>query len=338
MKEALLYDQRADETVVCQVCAHRCTIPEGKTGICGVRRNQAGVLHSLVYDKVVSTHVDPIEKKPFYHLLPGSFSFSIATVGCNFRCQNCQNHDISQWPREHAGDLPGSQIAPAEIVKAALRSQCASIAYTYTEPAVYFELAYETARIAHAQGLKNVFVTNGYMTAEALDLIQPYLDGANVDLKGFDEAKHRSLCGAKLEPVKETIRRMREKKIWVEVTTLIIPTHNDSDDELRQIAAWLCSVDPAMPWHVSAFFPQYRLPHLPPTPAATIFRAVDIGKAAGLRYVYSGNVRGGEAEDTWCAHCHKRLIQRRGFAVQENLVTNGKCPACGTFVAGIFEN
>jgi len=338
MKEALLYEKWEDNTIVCHLCAHRCTLHDGNTGICGVRQNQAGTLYSLVYDKVVSTHVDPIEKKPFYHILPGSFSFSIATVGCNFHCLNCQNAEISQWPKEHFGDLPGSQMSPEVIVNAAIRNHCDSIAYTYTEPTIYFELAYETAKIAHAQGLKNLFVTNGYMTQEALEMIHPYLDGANVDLKGFDAAKHQKLCGAKLEPVKETIARMRAMDIWVEVTTLVIPTHNDSDDELRQIAEWLSNVDPATPWHVSAFYPQYRLTHLPPTPAATIFRAVEIGKAAGLRYVYSGNVRGGESEDTWCAHCRKRLIHRWGFSVQENLITDGKCPACGTPLDGIFKS
>jgi pyruvate formate lyase activating enzyme len=338
MKEALLYDKREDNIVVCHLCAHRCTIQDGKTGICEVRYNQAGTLYSLVYDKVVSAHIDPIEKKPFYHILPGSFSFSIATVGCNFHCQNCQNHDISQWPKEHSGNIPGSQMPPEEIVNAAIRNHCDSIAYTYTEPTIYFELAYHTAKIAHAQGLKNLFVTNGYMTQETLEMIQPYLDGANVDLKGFDDVKHRKVCGAKLEPVKETIRRMRAINIWVEVTTLIIPTHNDSDDELRQIAEWLYSVDPAIPWHVSAFYPQYRMPHLPPTPASTIFRAVEIGKAAGLRYVYSGNIRGEDFEDTWCYNCHKRLIHRWGFSAQENLIMDGKCPVCGTLIDGIFKS
>lgn len=338
MKEALLYNKLDNNTVGCFLCGHRCTIHEGKTGICGVRMNQQGVLYSLVYDKIVSANVDPIEKKPLYHVLTGSLSFSIATVGCNFRCLHCQNHSISQIPKERPGYIPGSEMTPDEIVSAAIRNRCDSIAYTYTEPTIYFELAYDTAKIAHEKGLKNVFVTNGYMTEEALNMIQPYLDGANVDLKGFDDAKYREVCGARLEPVKETIRRMRELDIWVEVTTLIIPTHNDSDAELRQIAEFILSVDPGIPWHVSAFYPQYRMTHLSSTSTATIFRAVEIGKKIGLRYVYSGNIRGGDLEDTWCYHCGKRLIKRFGYYIQEDLIANGKCPDCDTVIDGIFKN
>jgi pyruvate formate lyase activating enzyme len=336
MKEALLYNKLEGEAVGCFLCAHRCIIQERKTGICAVRLNQEGRLYSLVYDKIISTHVDPIEKKPFYHIMPGSLSFSIATVGCNFHCLHCQNADIAQMPKEHAGTIPGNQISAEEIVEAALSHHCDSIAYTYTEPTIFFELAYDTAKIAHEKGVKNLFVTNGYMTQEALDMIQPYLDGANVDLKGFDDANYRKVCGARLEPVKETISRMREMDIWVEVTTLIIPTHNDSDTELRQIAEWIYSVDPGIPWHVSAFYPQYRLTHLPPTPVSTIFRAVEIGKDAGLHYVYSGNIRGGDFEHTCCYNCGKHLIQRTGYYIQENLISDKKCPACGTAIEGIF--
>ncbi|MBD3305638.1 radical SAM protein, partial [candidate division KSB3 bacterium] len=209
MKEARLYEPQTDNKVRCFLCAHRCLIQDGKRGICGVRENQGGTLYTLVYDTLIAAHVDPIEKKPFYHVLPGSRSFSIATVGCNFDCQHCQNHDIAQMPKAHPGEIPGNRRSPEAIVDAALRNHCESIAYTYTEPTIFFELAYDTARLAHAQGLKNLFVTNGYMTKEALDMIQPYLDGANVDLKGFDDAKYLQLCGGKLGPVKETIQRMR---------------------------------------------------------------------------------------------------------------------------------
>ncbi len=337
MKEALLYNKLEDNTVTCFLCAHRCTIHEGKTGICAVRLNQGGTLYSLVYDKIIAAHIDPIEKKPFYHILPGSLSFSIATVGCNFHCHHCQNADIAQMPKEYPGPIPGSKSTPDEIVSAAIRNHCDSIAYTYTEPTIFFELAYDTAKIAHEKGLKNVFVTNGYMTQEALEMIQPYLDGANVDLKGFDDAKYRKVCGAKLEPVKETIRRMRAMNIWVEVTTLIIPTHNDSDTELQQIAEWIHGVDPGIPWHVSAFYPHYKMIHLPPTSASIIFRAVEIGKEAGLRHVYSGNIRGGDLEYTWCYNCGKRLIHRTGYSIRENLIVDGKCPECGTTIDGVFN-
>lgn len=336
MKEAMLYSQEADNMVRCQLCAHRCTIAPGKSGVCGVRENREGKLYTLVYDKVIASHVDPIEKKPLYQVLPGSLSYSIATVGCNFHCLHCQNHDIALLPREYPGHIPGTQTSPEQIVAAAQQTQCASIAYTYTEPTIYFELAYDTAKLAHEQGLKNVFVTNGYMTPEALDLMQPYLDAANVDLKGFDDAKYRQVCGGKLEPVQTSIVRMRELGIWVEVTTLVIPTHNDSDEELRAIAEWIASVDAAMPWHISAFYPQYKMSHLPPTPADTIFRAVELGKAAGLRYVYSGNIRGSENDNTHCYQCGERVVTRRGFGVTSNRLVNGACPACQTPIDGIF--
>jgi len=227
-------------------------------------------------------------------------------------------------------------MSPESIVTAALQSGCTSVAYTYTEPTVYFELAYDTAQIAYDHGLKNVFVTNGYMTSEALDMIHPYLDAANVDLKGYDDAKYRHVCGARLEPVKEAIRYMHDLGIWVEVTTLIIPEYNDTDRELRQIAEWLCSVDSAIPWHVSAFYPRYHMTDRPPTDPTTIFRAVDIGKKAGLQQVYSGNIRGGDFEHTWCPQCGICLIQRTGFSISQNQLIDGACPECSTPIAGIW--
>ena len=336
MKEAMLYRKEGNAAVACQLCAHRCVISDGSAGVCGVRVNENGTLYTLVYDKIVAQHVDPIEKKPLYHVLPGSLSYSIATVGCNFHCLNCQNHEISQVPKRHSRAISGVPVTPEEIVTAALRNRCQSIAYTYTEPTIYFELAYETAQLARKKGLKNVFVTNGYMTAEALDAIRPYLDAANVDLKGYNEAKYRKVCGGKLEPVKETIRRMNEIGVWVEVTTLIIPTHNDSETELRAIAEFLVSVNPAIPWHVSAFYPQYKMAHLPSTSPGIIYRAVDIGKEVGLHHVYSGNLRSDSTSATICHACGAHLIQRSGFFVLENLMVQGKCPSCDAPVAGLF--
>ena len=338
MKEAMLYTMQEDGTISCYLCEHRCTIHQGRTGICGVRKNQDGVLYTLVYDRIIAAHADPIEKKPLYHVLPGTMSFSIATVGCNLHCFFCQNHDIAQMPRERPeSPIPGNPTTPGEIVETALRHHCESIAYTYTEPTIYFELAYETARLAHEQGLKNIFVTNGYMTPEALEAIHPYLDAANVDLKGFKDAKYRKVCGGKLGPVKETIRRMNGMGIWVEVTTLIIPTHNDSGTELQEIAEFIVGINPAIPWHISAFHPQYKMTHLPPTSAAIIYRAVDIGKEVGLRYVYSGNIRADDSADTWCPSCGKRLVHRSGFYVIDNAIINGTCPVCDTEIEGIFN-
>ncbi len=334
---ALLWDSRPDGSVVCHLCAHRCRIRPGLSGICGVRENRAGTLVTLVGDSRVSAEVDPIEKKPLFHFLPGSLAYSIATVGCNFHCLFCQNWSISQWPREHRGRIPGERTSPAELVRAARAARCASIAYTYTEPTVFFELALATSRLAAAAGLGNVFVTNGYMTAEALALVAPVLHGANVDLKSFSDRYYRKVCGATLEPVLDTIRGMRERGIWVEVTTLLVPGHNDGDEELRALAAWLASVDRDMPWHVSAFSSAYRMRDVPPTATAALHRAAGIGRDAGLRHVYTGNVPGDPFESTRCPGCGRELIRRRGFQVLASTLADGRCPGCATAIAGVWE-
>lgn len=334
MKEALLYQKLESNKVRCDLCAHRCLLTEGKTGICGVRKNLGGTLYTLVYDKVIAAHIDPIEKKPLFHFLPGSTSFSIATVGCNFRCLHCQNSEISQMPKDEK-IINGSSMTPMEIVDNAHKSGCQSISYTYTEPTIFFELAYDTARIAHEKGLKNIFVTNGYMTKEALDMVRPYLDAANVDMKFFDEKMHKRVCGASRDPVLETIKRMKEYGIWVEVTTLVIPTKNDSDEELTQIAEFIKGVGAEIPWHVSAFHPTYKMNDLPRTSAATLQRARKIGLKAGLRYVYTGNIPGDEGEHTFCHNCKSALIHRVGFEIVENYVRESRCPFCGAVIDGI---
>jgi pyruvate formate lyase activating enzyme len=337
MKEALLYSKLEDDLVGCHLCHHRCQIAAGGRGICGVRENQGGVLYTLVYDRVISCNVDPIEKKPFYHFLSGTLSLSIATVGCNFRCHNCQNYQISQMPRDEKGLIDGQKLTPEDIVNAASRYQCTNISYTYTEPTIFFELALDTARLAHQQGLKNVFVTNGYMTAEALQLINPYLDAANVDLKGFSDERYQKVCGARLQPVLDTIRLMKELGIWVEVTTLLIPGHNDTDSELEEIARFILSVSPDIPWHISAFYPTYRMTDCPRTSIESIHRAGEIGRKIGLKYIYSGNIPGDENEDTYCHSCHKRLIDRLGFQIQENVMQEGTCPSCHMAIPGVWS-
>jgi pyruvate formate lyase activating enzyme len=334
--EALLYARQPDGSVVCHLCAHRCRVRPGLRGICGVRENRDGVLVTLVGDRVVSAEVDPIEKKPFFHFLPGSLAYSIATVGCNFHCLFCQNWEISQWPRERGGPLPGAAISPAGLVRAARAAGCRTIAYTYTEPTVFFELALETSRLASEAGLKNVFVTNGYMTKEALAVIGSTLHGANVDLKSFSDRYYRRVCGATLAPVLETIGRLRELRIWVEVTTLLIPGHNDSDAELTALSRWLASVDPDMPWHVSAFFPAYRMADVPPTPVSALHRAVRIGRDAGLHYVYTGNIPEEAWETTACPRCGRWLVRRRGLRLLDNSLAAGRCRACGTPIAGVW--
>lgn len=335
MKRAFFQETREENKVQCSLCAHRCLIAEGKRGICAVRENQGGVLYSLVYDKIIARNIDPIEKKPLFHFLPGSLSFSIATPGCNFRCKHCQNADISQLPRDHGGAIPGEAVTPEQIVAAAKATRCASISYTYTEPTIYFELAYDTAKLAVQAGIKNVFVTNGYITPEALAEIRPYLHAANIDLKGFTEDFYRTICGAKLEPVLDAIRLYREYGIWIEITTLVIPGHNDSEPELRRIAEFIRSVGEEVPWHVSRFHPTYKLTDRPRTPIQTLQRARRIGLDAGLRYVYEGNVPG-EGEDTVCWKCKNTLVKRVGFSVEENRVTEGKCPSCGAAIDGVW--
>jgi pyruvate formate lyase activating enzyme len=301
-----------------------------------VRENRGGTLYSVVYDRVIAAHVDPIEKKPLFHFLPGTTSFSIATVGCNFHCRFCQNWDISQMPKDNRGMILGKKVTPEQIVRRAVRTRCASIAYTYTEPTIFFELAYDTAKLATTQGLKNIFVTNGYMTADALTMIAPYLHAANVDLEGFNDTRHRHTCGAKIQSVLDTIRLLKARGIWVEVTTLVIPGHNDSDDELHQIAQFIVSVDADMPWHVSAFFPAYKMLDVEPTHQETLARAWQIGKATGLHYVYCGNLPDTTHESTICYQCGRSLIERTGFHIGQIALQDGHCPGCQTDIAGVW--
>jgi pyruvate formate lyase activating enzyme len=338
--EAYLYEALKDKKVKCNLCSHRCIIKDGERGICGVRENRSGVLESLVYGRLIARHTDPIEKKPLFHFLPGSISYSIATVGCNFKCLFCQNADISQMPSDHNGMIIGDYCSPKDVVDAAEKGKCKSIAYTYTEPTVFFEFAFDTAKMAHAKGIKNVFVTNGYMTSEAVHMISPYLDAANVDLKAFNKRFYKEVVKARLEPVKETLKLMKSLGIFVEVTTLLIPGLNDDKKELEKLALFLVeSLGPETPWHVSAFYPTYRLTDRPPTPVESLVMAREIGIKSGLRYVYTGNVPSDDGENTFCYKCGKILIDRLGFSIIKNVLENGRCPYCGTQIDGIgLEN
>ncbi len=334
MKQAMFFEKLSDSKVKCYLCRHHCVINDGKKGICRVRENEGGILYSLVYRKLVSENVDPIEKKPLYHFYPGSTSFSIATAGCNFRCLNCQNYEISQLPKDH-DQIIGRDVAPERIVEDALGYQCKSIAYTYTEPTIFFEYAYEIAKTAFEKSIKNVFVTNGYITREALTTIKPYLHAANIDLKCFSKETYKKLCSARLEHVLDCIRSYKELGIWIEITTLIIPEINDSASELREIAAFIKSVGTEIPWHVSRFYPRYRLIEKPPTPVNTLRMSREIGLEAGLRYVYEGNVPGEGGENTYCYNCKKVLIKRYGYQIIENNIVNLRCPACSTIIDGM---
>jgi pyruvate formate lyase activating enzyme len=336
--EAYLYESLKDNEVKCNLCNHRCNIKNGGRGICGVRENRAGVLETLVYGKVIARHIDPIEKKPLFHFLPGSLSYSIATVGCNFKCRFCQNADIAQMPSDRNGRIAGDAFTPEDIVAEAIKGDCKTIAYTYTEPTVYFEFAYDTAKLAAQKGIRNVFVTNGYMTEEALQMIHPFLDAANVDLKAFTEGFYKSTCKAKLVHVKETLKRMKSLGIFVEVTTLIIPGLNDDKKELENLSAFLVdALGPETPWHISRFHPTYKLTDRPPTPVETLIRAREIGIKAGLKYVYTGNVPGESGEKTFCNQCDYLLIDRWGFYVRNNRIKNGKCPQCNAVVDGVWD-
>ncbi len=335
IKEAMLYEKLDDDNVRCYLCAHRCEISPSKRGICGVRENREGTLYTLVYGTIIAENVDPIEKKPLFHVYPGSRSFSIATVGCNFHCTFCQNYDISQMPRE-SGKIMGREATPEEIVQQAVNTKSRTIAYTYTEPTIFYEFARDVGKIAHEKGIKNVFITNGYMTEEALEKISPCLDAANVDLKAFRDDFYKKYCGARLQPVLNSLKKMKELGIWVEVTTLIIPTLNDSDEELKDIAQFIYSLGPEIPWHISRFYPQYEMDGLPPTPVATLHRAAKIGEEAGLKYVYTGNVPGDKKENTYCPKCGNLLIDRHGFNINKINLEESKCPRCGTPMDGIL--
>ena len=332
---AILGLPEPDGAVRCVACAHRCLIRPGRSGICQVRENRDGRLMTAVFGRAVSANADPIEKKPLFHFYPGSIAFSIATRGCNFHCLHCQNWAISQAERDGLA-APDFALPPAHVVDAAKAAGSSSIAYTYTEPTVFIEYVLETARLAADRGLANVLVTNGYETSEALDVLAPLVQAANVDLKSFDDRFYRRIVGARLAPVLETLTGMKNRGIWVEVTTLVIPGLNDDPAELEALARWIAAeLGPETPWHVSRFFPTYRLTDLDPTPTATIERAVQIGRGAGLRHVYSGNVRDAD-EDTRCAGCGEVLIRRRGFTARPAAaLLGGHCAKCGRTLAGV---
>lgn len=336
IREALLYETLAERMVHCYLCSHHCRIENTEFGFCGMRENRDGTLYTHAYGEVIAAHVDPVEKKPFFHVLPGTSAFSVAAPGCNFHCSFCQNWRISQITKEHQDSLSGIAMPPEEIVRNALANNCRSIAYTYTEPTIFFEYAAEIARLARDAGLCNLFVTNGYMTREALETIGPYLDACNVDLKSFRENFYTSFCRGHLTPVLQTIRRMKEMGIWVEITTLVIPGTNDSEAELLDIARFIAELDPGIPWHVSRFHPDYQFTEAAPTPLEALDKAYDTGICEGLRYVYISNVTG-DREHTLCHGCGTTVIRRQGLMVRDISLRGSCCSHCGTAVAGIFN-
>ncbi len=329
-----------DGRVLCEACNQRCKLHEGEYGICGVRKVENGELKLLVYGLAAAVNVDPVEKKPMFHFQPGTKSFSFGTVGCNFSCKFCQNFDISQYPKEHGHRIFGRDLPPKMVVELAKEYECASVAYTYNEPVVFFEYTYDTAKLVHEAGMKNIYVTSGYETHKAIDTLAPFLDGMNIDIKGFTDKFYKEICGARLKPVLDTIKYAHKKGIWIETTTLLIPGHNDSEEEIRNIAKFQADLDPSMPWHISAFYPMYKMTDVSPTPASTLKRAYEIGKEEGLKYVYVGNIDDAKHESTYCPSCGTMVIERHGTIGQyvvNHLAEDGICPECGYRLEGVWS-
>jgi pyruvate formate lyase activating enzyme len=336
-KEALFWEPEGDEGAVrCGLCAHRCQIREGKRGLCEVRENRGGRLFALAYGRLLAMNADPIEKKPLCHFQPGSLSMSIASAGCNLQCAWCQNHGMSEAVRRSGGRIAGELVRPEAVVAAAEAEGCASISYTYSEPTIHYEHDKDVGILARRAGLRNVFVTNGIMTAEvARDAAGSFLDAANVDLKAMRAETYRKLCKGPQEAVLDSIRALHEGGVWVEVTTLVIPGLNDDEGELADAARFLLSVSASLPWHLSRFHPDNRWREAPPTPVATLRRAREIGLEAGLHHVYTGNVWGDEGEHTYCPACGAIAIRRHGFSSSPSGIRGGRCVRCGAGIAGV---
>jgi pyruvate formate lyase activating enzyme len=345
MREAMFYSRQDDGTVQCLLCEHRCAIAPQAEGRCGVRVNSGGTLQARTYGRAAAVNLDPIEKKPLYHFLPGSLSLSIGTLGCNFDCTFCQNWELShpaalyskgpglaQWGDERLG-IP---LSPSALAERALREGAGSLSFTYNEPTTFTEYALDSAAVARRQGLRSVFVTNGYFTPEVLQELTPLVDAMNIDLKSLREEFYQRQCHARLKPVLENIERAVHAGVWVEVTTLVIHGLNDSRAELKQVAEFLVSVSPDLPWHLSAFHPDFRMLDRPRTPTPTLAAAYDIGKAAGLRHVYTGNVQDSARSTTYCPSCGMALVERGWHSLSANNLAGGACPQCGSAVAGVW--
>ncbi len=334
-REASYWEALDDGWIRCLLCPRTCAVPPGGRGYCEVRENRDGVYYTLTYGNPCAVHVDPIEKKPFYHFLPTTTAFSIATAGCNLDCRFCQNWHISQARPE---ELSNYNLPPSDLVDAAVRSGCSSNAYTYSEPTIFYEYMLECAKIARERGLRNVYHSNGFINEEPLRELCPYLDAANVDLKGMSEEYYRDMTGGRLAPVLRSLRILVEEGVHLEITTLIVPGRNDDEEMLRRQCGWIReNLGPDVPLHFSRFHPQHRLRDLPPTPVETLERARNIARDAGLKFVYIGNVPGHEANSTYCASCGERIIARVGYSVQVLGVTGGVCDHCGAPVPGVWE-
>ena len=325
-KEAILYE-KVDNALNCKICQRRCIISPGKTGFCQMRENVDDKIYSLNYAAVSSAAVDPIEKKPLFHFYPGSMVFSLGSVGCNFRCRHCQNWGISQAELEN---IPTRDMLPKDAIRLTKEYECKSIAWTYNEPTMWFEYTLDSAKIARKEDIKTIYVTNGYMSEESFQEIKPYLDAANIDLKGMTEKFYQDLCEARLEPVLDTIVKMHDAKIHIEITNLMIPGYNDSDEDIRSLVKFMADeVGVEVPLHFTRFFPQYQMQELPPTEIKYLEKAHKIARDAGMKYVYIGNVPTADGENTYCPECGETVIQRDGFSVMSDKIKETrKCPRC----------
>ena len=321
--------------VRCGICPNECTLKPGETSVCNNRVNYNDKLYSIAYGNPCAVHIDPIEKKPLLHFLPKSYAFSIATAGCNFACLNCQNWEISQTSPKKTTNF---DLMPDKVVEHCLENKCASIAYTYSEPISFYEYVYETAKLARAKNIRNVFVSNGYINEEPLNKLAPYLDAANINLKSFSDAIYLKLNAGKLQPVLNTLNTLKANKVWLEITNLIVPSWTDDFEMIKRMCEWLVSNGFAeYPLHFNRFFPLYKLTQLPSTPIATLLKAKEIAVQAGCKYVYVGNVPEIGTENTFCPKCKKMIVERKGYAILSMNVAKGKCLFCGYTINGVWE-
>jgi pyruvate formate lyase activating enzyme len=335
LRTALYWSTVPGDKVQCFLCPRQCLIPSGERGFCRARKNIQGKLYCLTYGQPVAIHLDPIEKKPFFHVYPGTQSFSIASAGCNLRCKFCQNWEISQIDPE---SVKVNFVSPQEIIKAAKDSGAKTIAFTYTEPTTFYEYMLDIAKLAKAQGISCVMHSAGFINPEPLRQLARYLTAADIDLKGFSEKYYASFCQGSLKDVLNSLKILKEAGVWLEVTNLIVPTANDSDEDIANLCLWVKdNLGPDTPLHFSRFFPMYKLLDLSPTPLETLLRAGEIAKRTGLHYVYIGNIRQDAGEDTFCAVCGKLLIKRAGYSILENNIIQGKCKFCGAKIPGIWN-
>jgi len=334
-QKALYYKKLPKNKVKCLLCPRGCIVGKDKKGFCRVRENRKGEYYTLVHSNPCAVHIDPIEKKPLFHFLPGTAALSIATAGCNFTCKNCQNWDISQAYPENTFNI---LLSPDKIVELALENNAPTIAYTYTEPTVFFEYMSDTCRRARKKNVRNIYHSNGYINQEPLLDLIPYLDAANIDLKAYSDAFYQEITGGTLSPVLKTLKTLKSKGVWLEITNLVIPSKNDEASLIKELCLWVKEeLGDDVPLHFSRFYPQYKLQNLPPTPVSTLKKAADIARNVGIHYVYIGNVPGIPEESTYCPHCNKVVIERIGYEIKSINIKKGKCGFCGTTIPGVWK-